>query len=307
MYYIKKGVVADTFTYIPSEYPVLVSLMSTYLYVVMGSIDDRMVLLLYPSFYIFLGIMFFNSVKEAIGRKLSLVFTFLLLSTQNIIRHSGRFEAGQADIILGFYTFACVTLTVLYQKTKKLGTLLLLQIFLAITALIKDDGVSMAVIIEIFLIFSVLKSKKYWRILSVFIWLAPFFEWQYFKATLMLPKLPSYLGGAIRFERISLITTEFLKEMLSVSNWNFLWPFFFFSLIIFLMFAKKRKEYCFVYLVVVAQMIVYACVFLFTYPDPHYHIPNVINRAFLHIAPVALFAVALNTDIIRRIVKNGKV
>lgn len=307
MFFVENGVTPGTFAYIPSEYPVVVSLMSTYLYLFMGRVDDRSVLLLYPVFYIALGLLFFNSLKLIIGNKFALLFTFLILSIQNVIRHSGRFEAGQADIILGFYAFASLMLFLLYNKAKNLKTLFLLQMFLAITALIKDDGISLVLFIEVILVILMIRRKTYKHTLLVLLWLLPFAEWQFFKSKLMLPSTPSYIGSGFHLERIPLILVEFTKEFLNISNWNLLWIAFFISFAIYLTSFRRNARFLPYYGIVIFQICVYAGVFLFTSPDPQQHIPNVINRAFLHIAPIALFAVAVNVAIIKRKLKNDKV
>lgn len=307
MFFIEKGVTPGTFAYIPSEYPVAVSLMSTFLYLFMGKLDDKSVLLLYPAFYIALGLLFFSSLTLITGKKIALLFTFLLLSIQNVIRHSGRFEAGQADIILGFYAFASLMLFSLYSKVKNLKTLLLLQMFLVITSLIKDDGISLVLFIQGILLFLILKRKSYTHLLLFVVWLLPFIEWQLFKTKLVLPSAPSYIGNTLHLDRIPLIFVEFAKEFLNIGNWNLVWIAFAISVVIYITSIKRNLRYLPYYGIVIFQICVYAGVFLVTSPDPHHHIPNVINRAFLHIVPIAMFAVAANTAIIKGKLKNDKI
>ncbi len=307
MFFIEKGVAPATFAYIPSEYPVVVSLMSTFLYLLIGKVDDRSALLLYPAFYIALGLLFYNSLTSLTGKKIALLFTFLTLSIQNVIRHSGRFEAGQADIILGFYAFASLMLFSLYSKAKNIKTLILLQMFLIITSLIKDDGISLVLFIQVMLLFLILKRRSYAHLLLFMMWLLPFMEWQLFKAKLALPSTPSYIGNAIHVERIPLIVAEFAKEFLNIGNWNLVWVAFIISVAIYITAFRRNFRYFPYYGIVIFQICVYAGVFLFTSPDPHQHIPNVINRAFLHVVPIAMFAVAANTAIIKGKLKNDKV
>ena len=56
---------------------------------------------------------------------MALIFTFLLLSTQNLVRHGGRFEAGYADLALGFYIFLSVLLLLDYLKIQNKKALFL--------------------------------------------------------------------------------------------------------------------------------------------------------------------------------------
>lgn len=306
IFFIDNGITKHAFSYLPFDYPLLVSLIPTFIYIFIGGIDDRMVLLYYPAFYIFLGVMFFFASKRLIGRKAAFIFTFFLLSLQNVIRHSGRFEAGQADIILGFYAFTSTLLLLSFLKRKGVRDLILLQIFLVITFFIKDDGMPFVFLLELITIFSILKSRLYLRLISLIIFFMPVVEWQFFKSIMNMPQTPVFISGKIHYERFFTILWEFLKEFLNIINWNILWPTFFLSFLLII----KKKKYSLLFLLnflVLYQVVVYGIVFLFTTPDPHYHIPNVINRTFLHIAPIAMFAVAINTAIIRGKLKNGKI
>lgn len=307
MFFVDGGVTPHTFSYVPSEYPVIVSLMSTFVYIFLGMIDDRMVLLLYPAFYVFLGAMFFFALRRIINQKTALVFTFLLLSLQNVIRHSGRFEAGQADVILGFYAFTTTLLLMSFLRRKGLKDLIMLQIFLVITFFIKDDGMPLVILMETMTIFAILKSGIYRRLLTIIIFLVPVVEWQFFKSSLHLYPTPSFIGSEFHLNRFFIIIWEFGKEFLNIVNWNILWPAFFVSFVLFTNKRQKNNRLLIVYLIVFFQIFIYGFVFFFTTPDPHFHIPNVINRSFLHIAPIAMFAVAINTAIIRGKLKDGKI
>lgn len=300
MFSMENGVEAKLFFYVPTEYPVLVSLMSSFIYLLMGAIDDRAVLLLYPFFYLFLGSMFFISLKKHLGMQMSILFAFLLFSTQNLIRHSGRFEAGQADVILAFYVFATIMLFLLYEKSRDFRNLLLLQSFLAITALIKDEGAFFALFIEVILAYFVIKMKAYRHLVAFILFFFPFVEWQFYKTFLDLPKVPSYIQYSYHMERIPIILSEFIKEFANLSNWNFLWPAFFISFFCYVLCYKKNMQLLFLHFTVIFQLGIYAGVFLFTSPDPIYHIPNVINRTFLHLAPLALFAVGMTYAVYKK-------
>lgn len=299
MFFIAGSVKLDIFTYVPSEYPLLVSLMTAFLYIFLGAVDDRSILLLYPAFYLFLGLLFFLSIRKILGKSMALYFTFLLLSIQNIIRHSGRFEAGQADMILGFYIFTSTALFFRYMQSKKIGNLVLLQIFFGITVLIKNEGVPFVILSEILLTIFLFKKKLYKHFFTFLFWIVPFVDWQIFKYTYNLPDLPSYLQFRFHPERISLIILEFAKEFINVKNWNLLWPGFIMSFAMFLFFVKKNIYIFVLYILIFTQICVYMSVFFFTSADPKLHIPNVANRVLLHIAPIALYAMSLSISLIK--------
>lgn len=268
--------------------------MSTFIYIILGVVDDRSVLLLYPAFYLFLSMLFFLSSRKTLGNTMALFFAFLLISTQNIIRHSGRYEAGQADLIQGFYIFASSLLFVGYLRSKNLGDIILLQIFLGITSLIKNEGIPFVIITQVFLAIFLLRRKLYKHFFSFLFLMIPFVDWQLFKFFHQLPKAPSYLHSSFHLERLPIILEEFTREFLNIQNWNLLWPVFFLSFFVFL-FSPKRNIYIHVlYLLIFLQLGVYMGIFFFTSPDPALHIPNVADRALLHLAPSAVYAVSIS-------------
>lgn len=294
IFFIDGSIRSDVFSYIPSEYPLLASLMSTFIYIFLGVVDDRTVLLLYPAFYIFLSMLFYFSSRRLLGNTSALFFTFLLISTQNVIRHSGRYEAGQADLIQGFYIFASSLLFVVYLRSKSLGNMILLQIFLGITSLIKNEGVSFVIFTQVLLAIFLLRKKLYKHFFSFLFWIIPFVDWQLFKFFHQLPKAPSYLHSSFHLERLPLILEEFTREFFNIQNWNLLWPVFFLSFFVFL-FSSKRNIYTLaLYLLIFLQLWVYMGIFFFTSPNPALHIPNVADRALLHLAPSAVYAVSIS-------------
>lgn len=291
MFFIEGGLTQNIFNYIPSEYPEIISLMTVFLYKILGFIDDRNGMLLYPVFYLSLGVMFFSALKIKLNLGWSLFFTFLLLSTQNLVRHSGWIEAGQADMILGFYIFSSVILLLIFIKNKNLKTFILLQSYLIITTLTKNEGVAIIILIQGILVIYLLKNRMYSWFLLFLVWLLPFVEWQYFKHSLDLGRYPSYFGSVIHIDRVFLISKSYLKELLNIGNWNFVWISFLYSFFLYLIYLRKSKELFLLFLIVISQLFVYGGIFLFTTPDPNSHIPNVLNRALLHLLPLAVLII----------------
>lgn len=306
MFYLEGSLKSVIFSYIPSEYPVVVSLMSTFIYLIMGNINDRLVLLLYPTFYISLALMFFFSLKKVLTVQQALFFTFLLISTQNIIRHAGRFEAGQADIIMGFYIFACALLFFQYIRTNKIGNLVLLQLFLCITFLIKNEGVPFVLLVELLVILNVLKRKVYVHLFALLLFVATFVDWQVFKNSQNLSNAPSYLSSTFHPERLSIVIHEFAREFLNIQNWNILWPTFFVSFFIAAPFLKRNKTVLMLFTIVFFQILIYFGVFFFTSTSPREHIRVVMDRALLHIAPLAVYTISIVFSLIRLKIKNAR-
>ena len=294
VFYINKDIDPYYFKYTTDSYPLIIPLTVSFGYISMGKIDDRTILLFYYMFYASLGILFYSTVKDLVGRKKSLLFTFLLLSTQNIIRHGGRFEAGQADLAVGVYIFAGAIILYEYIKTKSVKTLLLLSILIGIGSQIKNDILPFIGLALLVVIFDLVKRKKYKDLLFLLPFVFLFLPWEIYKKVAHLH--PSYLlkdGINLQFSRVPEVLLAMSREFVNFKNWNLLWFIFFISLIFF---HPAIKKYWLFILIIAIQLLAYLTVFLFTPADPVGQINAVANKLYLHIAPIAVLLIAVLTQ-----------
>jgi hypothetical protein len=120
MFFVDGFVNPHVYHLLKDSYPYVINLAATFIYIILGKVDDRAVLLLFFSFYLMLGLTFFSFSRQRFGVFSALLFTFLLLSIQNLIRHGGRFEAGYADLALGFYIFTAEKLRFI-KSNRRMG------------------------------------------------------------------------------------------------------------------------------------------------------------------------------------------
>lgn len=292
-FYIDGKVTSNFFTYIPSDYPLVISLVITYFYIILGRINDSAVLLFFFSCYAMLGLACFTQLAKRTTVRNGLIFTFLLLSLQNLIRHGGRFEAGYADLPLAFYIFLSTMLFVNVLKKKDLKTLILLNIFLGITALIKNEGFTFSLIIEIISTYKLVRIRKLKYITCSIFWLLPVGDWWWLKKSYQIPENYIFVNfpQSVHLEKLPLILLEITKEFVKIQNWNLLWIVFIFSFVIYI--KNYNKKYVIFYTLVTFQLCVYVVIFLVTATDPILHIKNVIDRLFIHIAPLAIFTIGI--------------
>lgn len=274
-----------------SEYPLVISLASSFIYTALGAINDRVVLLLFYMFYFSLAGIFFFSLKKYIGLTKALLFTFLLISTQNLIRHGGRFEAGQADLALGYYFFISGVLLLKFIKDKSYKTLILLNIFLGIAANIKNEGLPFSIFVQLIIMFIIFRTKKYKELLFSLFWFVPIFTWQLFKVINNFPKTPYYVGSVVHPDRIFVVIIEIFKEFMNVQNWNLLWFLFLVCSLLYLF--KFKRSISAIYILIFLQLASYIVIFLVTPVNPVLHVRNVIDRLLIHLAPLAVFVSAV--------------
>ena len=291
-FYLDGFVSTDILRQIQLEYPLVISLASTFLYIVLGGVNDRVVLLMFFVFYLSLSMAFFTSTKSFLGTRKALFFTFLLISLQNLVRHGGRYEAGQADLALGFYFFTSCMLLFEYIKNKSFKTAILFNIFLGFTGLIKNEGIPFSFILELILLYHMIKFKRLKDALASLIWLFLLLDWQMFKYANNLPWATPFISSVIKLSRLPVVLLEISKEFLNIKNWNLLWITFF-TVFFKYIFELRKNWLTIIYVVIFFQLGVYVFIFLITNTDPVAHIRSVVNRLFIHISPLAMFASAI--------------
>lgn len=304
IFFLDGGIRAPIFQYVESSYPILVSLMYTFLYVAIGSVDDRSVLLLSFAFYFMLGIGFFVYLKERTSITFALFGTFLLLSTQNILRHGGRFEAGQADIVMAFYILICSILLVEFLTKKSFKILILLQLLLGVTALVKNEGLVFSIFVQLILGFWAIRKNMPSFILSSVIWLIPVVDWEYYKLNNSIPKLHEvFVGNTVHFASVLPIIQAMGGELLNIQNWNLLWVLFF-VVVLFLHARLLKSAYWMLFILLFLQLGFYFCLYLVFPNNPVELVNSSFNRLLLQLAPLALLLTLLEVYPLIKSIKN---
>ncbi len=279
----------EMLNYIKSDYPLIISLLGTFIYIILGRVDDTAVLITSTAFYLALALLFLSAVKKKFGFTYALLFTFLLVTTQNFVRHGGRLEAGLADLALGYYAFACFILLIIYLKTSSGKLLLLLNIFLGITTLIKFEGVTITLLLSCFMFYHITKNRLYSHFIFFLIWFIPFTDWQTYKK-IHLASVNYFTAHKFEFsisKTLNVFSGTF-KELINVKSWNMLWIIYFYTLFIFKI--TKNKELMILNTIILFQFAVYIIIYIFTSGNSP---ESSIERLLIHIAPLALYSVAI--------------
>lgn len=285
IFFIDGMIKPDIFSYVESDYPLIISLAGTFLYEVMGRVDDTNVLLLFYFFYLMLGISFYFYLRKNTSSTVAIIFTFLLLSTQNILRHGGRYEAGQADLALGFYFFITAVLLLEYIRNKDFKTLLLCNIVLGITALVKNEGVTYVLIAQVIIILHVIKSKKYKHLFTSLLCALPILDWYSYKEIINMPKNFLLVNSSLRLDRIALLIKEMVLEFINFSRWNLTWVYFIITTILSF---RHINRYFPLYALILGQLSIYFIIYLITPVNPLDHLRSSFNRLIIHIAPLVI-------------------
>lgn len=291
MFFIDGRIALETLRYTFSGYPMTISLLDSFIYISLGRIDDTAVLLTSSAFYIFLAISFFAVLKGRYGVKYALLFTFLLVTTQNFIRHGGRLEAGLADLPLGYFAFLSVELLFNYFKNHSVRTLFLFVVFASITSLIKYEGIPLACIIALCAFIYIIKNRSYKHLPVLLLWIVPLISWQLDRKLTGIENIYFSEGHMNEFgiyKSINAFLGTF-KELVNFKTWNLLWLTYFYTLFAFG--VKKQRELAVLHFIIVAQLIIYLIMYNVTYGN---NPESSIGRLLMHIAPLAFYSIAIS-------------
>jgi hypothetical protein len=285
------GAILPMFSYTRSDYPIGISLFVAFFYFVLGRVDDTSVLILFFLFYLFSGLVIYSFLRRVLSFELTLCFTFLFLSLQNVIRHGGRYETGMADLALGYGILCVVSLFYYYIKSNDRALLLTLEIVSVICGFIKYEGFVFSLIVQFLLFYFLLREKRLRELFVFIVWVIPTVGWYLYKLYGGVQQHYIFSGTGIQFSRIPVIISSMSKEFLNVKNWNLLWPSFFFA--VFLAGTKIPREVRYVLLLLLLQILSYGIVFVVTPVDFEAQLFATIDRLYLHLAPSAVLITAI--------------
>ncbi|MBI2031152.1 MAG: glycosyltransferase family 39 protein [Candidatus Levybacteria bacterium] len=296
LFFIDGKINSLALNYVKSDYPLIISLLNTFIYLILGKVDDSAVLLTSFAFYIFLAIGLFSVLKNKFSLTYALLFTFLLMTIQTFVRQGGRLEAGQADLPLGYYIFISTIFLIEYLKNSSAKFLLSLNIFLGITILVKPEGLFTAVAISVIAIFNIHMKKIYHQLKFFIIWIIFFLDWEIYKKfnNLKYTYISAHPLEMTWGKTLNAIWGT-LKELVNIKSWNLLWVSYFASL---LMKVPRNETSKILNIIILSQLGAYIFMYIFTARNTP---ESSIERLLVHIAPLGVYSIAIS---MRQLLKN---
>jgi hypothetical protein len=121
--------------------------------------------------------------------------------------------------------------------------------------------------------------------------LLPLIIWSIYSKINNIPK-HAFLDDKVHIANIPEIIHGIFNEFVHISNWHLLWIVFGLTCLLFIFAHKKIASYHIFGLITLMQLSSYFFTFLVDTIPPQIHIPNVIDRLFIHLAPLATFFIA---------------
>lgn len=166
IFYLAQSIPHDFFSsfgkFVPHvEYPLLIPLAETAFYTFFGSLNDLLVKIIFPLYYLSLVVVFYSVSRRFINRRQSLFFTFLLATIPQVTDFATN---GYADLPFAFYCSAAIFYLYLWMREKKDPFLILSFILSALAMWTKSEGLMFAVInAAVIIVYMIINMSFYFK------------------------------------------------------------------------------------------------------------------------------------------------
>ena len=283
------------------EYPLLLPLSETCIYVFLGNLNDLLVKVISPLYYLAILLVFYFLLRRNFGRKISLLFTFLLASIPQFKDYATN---GYADILLAFYYSASFFYLFLWIQKNEKAFLMISFLCSALGMWTKSEGLIL-IGINMILVIIYIMSKKGRKSLGqaipyLAVSLALIGTFLYIKKIFGVAInsdfdnswascLPTVVGN---MKRIPLILYEYQRQFFGPKKWNIVWILLLLGLI-----ANFKKAFLkdmkFVTLSILLIFLFYALIFMATPQNITWHLSTTVSRLFIHFLPIVVLWLCL--------------
>lgn len=316
-FFIEGGVPAGfltdpSFGYSHPDYPLMVPLAVSWIYMVIGGADDSIARLIYPLQYAALLAVFYHFVKTAVGARVGLLFTALLSLTPILVMHSSGLPvkvgglytgdyAGYADLALSAYFMGSGAFIYLYLRDARPSQFLCAVLFLSIGAWTKNEGLTFAMIgLLILWIGSMRTGKRAGYLIAVSIAIFALFvgPWAIFKAGIdIASEYAGRAGQVASFDAVSRLSTIFrylARDLFLLTGlFSFTWWLWLCGVILNIR-GQFKGPILSLNVLALGQLGVYVFVYMITPADLEWHLQTSLDRLSLQLLPLFMMASALN-------------
>jgi len=286
------------------DYPLLIPLAEAWVYTFLGNLNDLLVKIIFPIYFLSILVIFFFLLKRLTSRKPALLFTFLLASIPQFNHYA---TIGYTDSALGYYYFVGTVFLYLWMREKNTRFLILSAVFTFFAVWTKNEGIVLCLInfilLFLFLAFNFKKRLFKHTLIFTMIIIVLSAPWIITKFTMDLDNnymqfsnlsLERFSSMFNRPDRLRLILYEYQKQFLGPKKWNIFWIVFFVIFII--NFRRSFFGYQkYLILPVFLAMLFYGSVYLFVTVKGYigWQISMALNRLLIHFTSVACFYIAI--------------
>lgn len=306
IFYFAKAIPHDFFknfaSFVPHiEYPLLIPLAEAQFYTFIGSLNDLLVKIIFPLYYVALLTIAYYISKRFLNRKTALFFTFLLATIPQVTDFSTN---GYADIPFAFYCSVSFFYLYLWLRDNKSNVLMLSFIFSIFAIWTKAEGLLFAMINAAVIIICMAKEKRIrsvgviYAVMSLLAVITYVLAWK----MIGLAVNSDFAGERISlmskiitgFKRIPEILYEYQIQFFGPKKWNIVWILFIMGFIL----GFKRifsKDMFPVTLAIFLVFSGYSVVYMLSSAPQGFgwHLSTSGSRLFIHFVPIIVLWLTL--------------
>jgi len=283
------------------EYPLLLPLAESSVYVFLGYLNDLSVKIIFPLYYIAGLVVLYFVVRRFAVRSAALLFTFLLATIPHFNEHA---TIGYADLLLAVYYSASFFYLLIWIRERKAAFLILSFLLSALCIWTKTEGILLTSVNMTIAFIYILRFKKddlrrgiiyiaaNAALISVFLVTKRLLGLQVHGNIVGL-NLSEWFGSMMNIKRIPFVLYEFQIQFFGPKKWNIIWIIF---IVAFLFnFRKAFMETLRpVTLAILCILGAYTFVYLIAPQEAiEWQISKTTGRFLLHFLPVVVLWLAL--------------
>lgn len=276
------------------SYPLLTSLAHTIIYLAGGKYPQ----FLYSLFYLSLGCGFYGLLREFVSRKISFIFTLVLLVAQPLFYHS---LLSLTNLPFAVYLFFGSIFVFLWDRKKDTGHLILSAILVGLSTWTRSVEPFWLAIFLVVCLVSIYR-KKIWNIIIYSLFLFPIREiWKIFQSHLASTQVLT-AGQSDNYAKLILALFNisgwikifgFLYNSVIIP-WGAIFPAFVLVVLLVLVIKKQRAYFLIFFITLVLLAVLVAGTFVFSvYVDNWFAIGNATERLSMLFYPFFVYCVAL--------------
>lgn len=291
----------DLKSFVPHiEYPLLIPLSETYFYTFLGSLNDQLVKVIFPLYYISILAVFYSILRRFLGRKYSLLFTFLLATVPQFKDYA---TIGYTDLPLAFYYSVSALYLFLWMKEKETLYLILSFLTSIFSVWTKTEGLMltginlMVVVIYILLEGRVQFRQAFYYLLFSLVSISAYI---FIRKTLGLglhgdvtQRGPSDLARILlNIKNVPSILYEYQIQFFGPKKWNIVWIIFLFTFV-----ANFKNSFSrgirFITVTLIFIFLGYTSIYIMLSKSITWYLSTTASRFFIHFLPLVLFWLVL--------------
>ena len=290
------------------KYPLLIPLTENWIYNCLGCVNDRLVKIIFPLFYISLISIFYTTQRRFFSRQYSLVFTALLTTIPSFVRSDkgGAAFSGNADVPLTFFYSVGIIYLFCWMKEREKVDLLISAIFSGLAIFTKNEGLGLFAVtvfcLSLFILFNSKKGVVGQNIesLSTYIIIPMLIVSPWLLLSMGMPTFvedenyPGHLTIATviaNMPRMPTILSSFCLEFMDIRRWNIFWILFGVAVIGgFKFMIKSLIKY--IFLILILDFCLFVLVYIITPWNVKELISCSMTRLVIQITPIAVFIVS---------------